>query len=490
MTRKSLYIAIALIATTVAPAFPSGKVSATDPVRRIHDGRLEVTFDLTLDSLRLRSDGQLYITPVVEGKDGASEVMPTVLVNGRNMHYLYHRGTVRNPSGHRYDIISEVKRNNGKPQSVNYSASLPLSGWMMSPDSYVRLVIDSCGCGHEYGRTVGDPWPLDLNPVKKMKAAYLTPAVTELPVSIHEGRARVQFEVDRTELHDQPYVCRNGQKIDNRAQLRIIDDSISYALSDPNVEIASINICGYASPESPYLHNDELSTGRSRALAEYLAAKYNLPRERSTYSAVPENWKEFRELVVASDEITPQQRADLLELIDRPAYGPADYDAKERELKTDRKFASLYRSLILPVWFPKLRATEFAISTRLKPLSDEKLAEVIHKTPGLMSLNQMMRVARLYPEGSPEFNEAIGIALAHYPDDEVANLNAAVAALKSGDIERASALLEKAGDRPEAENARGIIATARGDFEAARQHFEKAGNLTEADANRRLLEFN
>ena len=160
-----------------------------------------------------------------------------------------------------------------------------------------------------------------------------------------------------------------------------------------------------------------------------------------------------------------------------------------RQLKKSPKFARLYRSLILPEWFPRLRATKFTISTRLRPMSDEQLASVIAKTPALMSLNQMFRVARLYPEGSPEFNSVIATALTYYPDDTVANLNAAVAAIKSGDLDRASLYLARSDKSPEAENARGVLAAHEGDYEAARRHFEAAAPLPEAVRNIALINF-
>ena len=312
--------------------------------------------------------------------------------------------------------------------------------------------------------------------------------MTQSPITKHEGRARVQFEVDRTELHTTPYRTRRGnQLIDNREQLKIIDDSVRYALSDPNVEIASIEITGYASPESPYTHNEFLATNRSRALAEYLREFYKLPVGATRYSSVPENWEEFRQQVVSSKEITERERADLLELIDRPAYGPSDYDAKEQVLKTDPRFAALYRAKILPEWFPMLRATKFAINTILRPQPDEKLAEIIKTKPQLLSLNQMFRVARLYPEGSDEFDDVIATALKYYPDDPVANLNSAVVAMREGKYAAAAALLAKAGDSPEAENARGVLAAHNNDFDAAQRHFDAAGNLPEAVKNKALL---
>lgn len=454
------------------------------------DSDMVLSSVISLDSLRLDANRQIFITPVMSGPDNRRIVFPTVLVNGRNMHYVYERAGLSKDQRNRYGNLQQaVRRHNGKAESIDYLAKVPAERWMMNPAALVAFTLDTCGCGINLGSVVGDSIPVAENPAGLMRLAYVTPKVTELPVSVHEGKAKVQFEVDKTVLHDTPYRTPRGMLIDNVAQLRMIDDSVSYALSDPNVEIAAINICGYASPESPYIHNDELATGRSRALAEYLAQKYNLPADRSHYSAVPENWEGFRMQVLASQNITDKQRADLLALIDTPAYGPSDYDAKERALKTDRRFATLYRTEILPKWFPELRVTKFEIHTRLKPMSDTKLAEVIQKTPEMLSLNQMMRVARLYPEGSPEFNSTIETSLKYYPEDTVAIVNAAIAALDAGDNERADMLLQRADASPEAENARGVLETRRGNYDEALRHFRAAETLPEAVKNRTFVEW-
>ena len=481
----SAVLAASLSASAFAAA-PAGKIAMENMEFYRHGDNFNLQLNYVLDSLRLGSNRQILVTPVVEGAQGQQVAFPTVLINGRNMHYAYERGTVRDRLADSYDIVTEVRRYNGKAQEVAYSATTPFRDWMYESDAAITFRYDTCGCGRFAGQEI-ERIPLELNPVNQMSLAWLTPQVTELPVLIHEGKARVQFEVDKTELHPEPYVCRNGQRIDNREQLAIIDDSIRYATTDPNVEIARIEITGYASPESPYTHNDYLATNRSRALAEYIGDRYSLSPEVTAYGAVPENWTEFRQQVLDAKDITEKQRADLLELIDRPAYGPADYDAKERELRTDPRFAQLYRSTILPKWFPQLRATKFAISTRLKPMPDEKLAEIILKSPEQMSLNQMYRVARLYSEESPEFRRTIEIALKHFPDNPEANTLGAIFAIQSGDYDRAAQLLERAGDNPEANNARGIVATKRGDFKAAASFFDAAGRLPEAKRNKALL---
>lgn len=484
----SLLPLFALVATL--PSYGAGvsagvvKVTGTT-VNRVNDN-LRLSADIILDGMKLKRNSQVYITPVLEDNTGNSVVLPALLVNGHAMQIAYERHAINGDAGNR-EVFKAVKRKNGKSQTVSYLASTPLRKWMWNNNASVRWTVDTCGCGHLYGSLAGEPERLGLNPAPKMRVAFITPAVTELPVTVHEGKAQVKFELSKSELHSEPYTCRNGQKIDNRAELKIIDDSISYALSDKNVEIARIKICGYASPEGPYLNNQQLSTDRSRALSEYIAARYKLPAEKSEYDAVAENWKGFREIVVTSRNLNTAQRNDLLALIDRPAYGPSDYDAKEKVLRTDPKFTGLFNSVILPEWFPQLRATKFEISTRLKPLSDEELAKVMKSTPEKMSLNQMFRVARLYPEGSEAFNEAIATALRYYPDDETANLNAAAASLKSDDTDKARRLLEKAGNTPEAENARGILACMNGDMEEAEARFKAAGALPEAAKNLEMI---
>lgn len=443
--------------------------------------------DIVLDDLKLGANKQIYLTPVIEDEKGNSEVLPSALVNGRSMQIAWNRGTVKSNQKYTNGVSVVEKRRNGKPQTINYAVSVPMQEWMWGPSASLKWVVDSCGCGHRAGSVATESNLLTLNPAGKMRASYMVPKVAPVPVSIHEGKARVQFEVNESELHTQPYVCRNGQPIDNRLELRIIDDSISNALSNKNMEIAKIRICGYASPEGSYLGNERLSTDRSRSLAEYIVDRYHLPIERSEYSAVAENWEGFLQLAKEDTYLKPEVKAALIELIERPAYGPADFDAKENILKTDPRFKDTYYSVILPEWFPKLRTTKFEIQTRLKPLSDQELAEVIKTDPEKLSLNQMFRVSGLYPEGSPEFNSTIDTMLLYYKDDEAANLNAASAAIKRGDLDKAEQYLRKAGNSPEAYNARGILATWHGDMEQAREYFIKAGALPEAVKNLEML---
>ena len=462
------------------------------------DSLLVVTADFVLDSLDLKSNRQVLITPVLLGPDSPepsiadngqrvtdnAKILPSVLVNGRNMHISYERGVLRSfPALRDHDIWKELQRRNGSRQTVEYTAKVGLEPWMREEGARVSFRYDPCGCGIASAPEIYDyliPWEPERVPEIITRELLVLPEIDVPNVQVHAGRARIQFEVDRTALHVLPYTCRNGQLIDNRAQLKVIDDSVRYALSDPNVELVGIEICGYASPESPYLHNEELANGRSKALAEYLADLYSIPREKATYSAVVENWGEFRDMVESSEEITDLQRRQLLELIDAPATTPQEYDRKETILKTDPKFAKLYRELILPKWFPLLRATTFALQTQLKEMDDGKLAEVFRSTPEKMSLQQFCRVARLYPADSDEFHDVVMTALAFYPSDVTAVTNAAISEMAKGDYEAARKLLDRGEQTPAVFRLRGMMAESERSYDEAARYYSLAGDEEKA----------
>lgn len=485
-----LYCTLVAICTTTAKA-GDGVITSRDITLTPSGSDLIVSMNFMLDQLALKSNHQVFVTPYIE--NGTESVMlPTYVFSGRNMHYVYLRSGETKATGKtKYNIAREMYAAKGQSEPVAYTQRVPLESWMLNPDAQLRLSFDTCGCGRAIGESALRQ-PLNLNPVDRMLVIPFPRPVAEKPVVInHHGKARVQFQVDRFELHDQVYtythkVTKRKHTIDNRAELKTICDSIEYATSNPNVVIAGVQICGYASPESPYDHNDYLATNRSRVLSEWIANRYQLADSVCTFSSVPENWKGFREQVVAAKDITEQQRKDLLELIDRKTYGASDYDQKETELKTSPKFAELYTSKIHPDWFPELRYTDFNIQTQLRPMTNEQLHQLIKTQPELMSLNQIYTVASECEHGSEEFRYAMQQAIKYHSEDKIANTTAAAMAVEAKDYEKAEKYLEKAGDNDDANVLRGIIATSKGDFEAARQWFSKS-NAPEAKRNLQLL---
>lgn len=103
---------------------------------------------------------------------------------------------------------------------------------------------------------------------------------------------------------------------------------------------------------------------------------------------------------------------------------------------------------------------------------------IIRENPKYLSLNEMYQVAISYPKGSKDFVDVFDIAVRMYPNDEVANLNAAAVALSQKDLNAALKYMEKA-DHTTAEflNNTGVYNFLNGDIQRAVAAFEQAARL-------------
>lgn len=117
---------------------------------------------------------------------------------------------------------------------------------------------------------------------------------------------------------------------------------------------------------------------------------------------------------------------------------------------------------------------DYTIKYDVKAFNLEEARKVIKTRPQKLSLQEMYMVAQSYPKGSDEFNTVFDIAVRMYPEDKLANLNAAYAAIERGDKVSAEKYLKKAGNGAEADNARGCLAVMNEDYETAKTFFEKA----------------
>lgn len=103
---------------------------------------------------------------------------------------------------------------------------------------------------------------------------------------------------------------------------------------------------------------------------------------------------------------------------------------------------------------------------------------IIRENPKFLSLSEMYQVAISYPKDSKDFVDVFDIAVRIYPNDEVANLNAAAVALSQKDLNAALKYMEKA-DHTTAEflNNTGVYNFLNGDIQRAVAAFEQAARL-------------
>ncbi len=97
--------------------------------------------------------------------------------------------------------------------------------------------------------------------------------------------------------------------------------------------------------------------------------------------------------------------------------------------------------------------------------------------PDQLSLHEFWDVAHTFEYGSEDYNRCMDKAFTYYPDSTVAALNVANAALRRGDVKRASVLLEKAGESGEAVHARAVLAILEGRYDDAERLLREAEAL-------------
>ena len=287
------------------------------------------------------------------------------------------------------------------------------------------------------------------------------------------GSAYIDFPVNQTVIYPDYH--------NNSAELGKIEGTIDSVRTDNDVTITSVWLKGYASPESPYLHNKDLAIGRTDALKTHIGQLFHFADSIIDTDYEPENWEGLRRYVEKSNI---DHREEILAMID------SDMEPDAKEAKIKRTYPKEY-GFLLQYCYPYLRRTDYLIKYKIRVFYDvEEIKRVMAEQPQKLSQNEFYLVAQEYEPGTPEFTEVFETAVRMYPDDEIANLNAANAAIRRDDFAAARRYLDKAGDSAEAVYARGALAVREKDYQAAKEYLEQAEKMGLEQASDTLKELN
>ena len=426
------------------------------------ENSLLVKMNLNMDSLEMSSNMRFVFTPMVKYKE-KYVLLPQIVLNGRKQDISYRRwGYKKFPS----DVFC-LRRKNDTRQTLNYTATLPFEAWMKNCN--IEIAEDLCGCG-------GEVLEQNLVVVHKIRTPYMPyirPKAEAQKERHEEGRAFIDFPVDKITLY--PDYRNNPQELNKIIQ------TINLVKEDQNTTITSISIHGFASPESPYEHNAWLAENRARTLKDYVCKLLHLEDHIFKVTSTPEDWDGLRKYV---KESALENKTEILALIDDQELDP---DSKEWKIKLT--YPEDYR-FMLETWYPALRHSDYVVTYSVRPFSVEEAKALLKTKPQQLSLEEMFLVAQTYKPGSGEFNEVMEIAVRMFPNDEVANINAACARMESGDLEGARFYLQKAGDSADALHAKGVLAVLEGNSVLARKYLEEAqkAGARKVNENLELLE--
>ena len=345
------------------------------------------------------------------------------------------------------------------PADLDYTQTVAWQPWMDNSEVLLRRTVYSCSNCLIDERI--DPLTsyFRINPAIPEIVYFPAPAQGPKMETL-EGEAFIDFVVDKTDIRPS---YRNIVR-----ELGKIQASIDTVLNDPDVRITGVWLKGFASPESPYSHNRDLAMGRTDALKHYINQLYKFPGEIVETAFEPEDWEGLRRAVEKSNI---DNREAILALID------SDMEPDAKEAKIKRTYPKEYK-FMLDNWYPALRHTNYRITYEISRFDNvDKIRHVMETRPSRLSLREFFILGNNAEPGSDEFNEVFETAVRMYPDNEIANINAANAALQRGDYTTAERYLGRAGNSPEAIYARGALAFLQGDYDTAERLMRQASSI-------------
>ena len=424
---------------------------------------LTVEMDVDLTALDVDANRAVLLTPrLVNGADSLD--LPSIGIYGRRRYYYYVRNGISTISGESEKSFRLSK----KPERLEYDNLVFYEDWMNG--ATLKFHRSDWGCCQqvlaEYDGIVGSHHEAFFP-----ELVFVQPKAEIMKSRSLSGSAYIDFPVDQTVIY--PDYRRNT------VELGKIQATIDSVRNDKDVTITSVWLKGFASPESPYKHNTDLAIGRTAALKKHIGQLYHFADNIIQTDYEPEDWAGLRRFVEQSNI---NHCTEILALID------SDMEPDAKEAKIKRAYPEEYR-FMLQNFYPALRHTDYRIDYNIRTFSDvEEIKRIIAEQPQKLSQNEFYLVAGKYEPGTDEFTEVFETAVRMFPNDTVANLNAANAAIRRDDFGAARRYLDKAGDSAEAVYARGALAIREKDYDMARRYLNRAKEMGLEKAARTLEE--
>lgn len=462
MRRIIVVIATVIVAhLTVSAQTDFKKIVINDADLARNQNLMTVSMDFDFSAFNVESNRAVLLTPyIIKGE--VSVALPALGFYGRDRYFYYIRNDKQLTNSEIKDAYLESKM----PEYIPYIVNVPFEKWMNGADLVIeRKVFGCCGKLEEEDFCILDKYKVFIP-----EYIYVKPPKPETRKErCIEGNAYVDYPVSQTVIY--PDYHNNDVEL---AKIKSTIDSVKF---DQDISVTSVFIKGFASPESPYNNNARLAKGRTQSIKDYVLGMYVFDDDLITTDFEPENWEGLREYLVTTNLPHKDQIISIIDNDDDP-------DRKEWQIKT--KYPDDYK-YILDNCYPNLRRTYYRIDYVVRSFSYadvDHIRTLVKTRPQNLSLEEFYLAAQGIDPNSEQFQEIFDVAVRMYPDDEIANLNAANVAMQNGDMKSAHQYIERSGNRPESIYARGVLAALQDNMDAARNFFMTAASLgiKEADA--------
>ena len=438
---------------------------------------LVIDMDIDMSRLNLQTNRAQIITPVIVSDNEEIE-LPKVMIQGAVRNKAFSRELELDDQAY-HDFTNNLPYAIVKPKGMlNYHVSIPYESWMSGASLDVEE--DLCGCGDQskiaHSR-IFDGLSKDIiaDPVYSVRPllAYIQPEVEVIKKRVEIGNVYLDFPRGKNVIY--PNFGNNP------VELAKIDNMIRTISTNKDITVQGVYIVGYASPESSVPFNTELSRARSESMMKYLMNNSNLSPGLFETRTGGEDWDGLRRLL---EDYPLSNKNEIFNLMN------SIYDLDQREKAISKVAGGRPYKIMYDELYPKLRRVVCEVNYTVKDFSLQEARENLEFAPHLLSLNEMYIVANTYEAGSKDFLRVFEIARDEFPDDPVANLNGAAAAISKNQLNEAEKYLKLSDpSTPEYINNMGVLQMLKGNYSEAEKFLKRAENegVSEASVNLREL---
>ena len=474
------FVVVGFICRAQAP----GQIYVIPKSLAIEGDKLTVEMMFDMSRLRIGSSESITYTPIITGSDN-QYVLPKLIVKGSNRIKADRREEAFNGQPAGFVVSQGENKNNpiysiekfNKRNMIAYRVSVAYSAWMMG--ATINLREETCGCGGT--QSMMTQRIINFNETSNSSGFqprfnFLVPDREVEKNRFDIGNAYLEFSQGGSTIN--PGFRNNQSELDKVNQL------ISMLMSDPDIVVTTIEMRGYASPEGSAQSNFDLSSQRARAMRDYFTRRLSqIPSSSYHIGVGGEDWDGLKNLLMSYPVSYKEEMINIINTVQDP-------DARERRIQQlggGDPYRQIFRDL-----YPKLRRVDCQINYTARNFTIAEGKERMQQKAKLLSQNEMYQIANTYPAGSSDFNRTLITAGQYFPNNDIANLNAAAAALSEGNPTLADEYLKNVKNTNSLEyaNCMGVLSIYKGNYTAAESYLRRAqeGGLAEATHNMRELQ--
>lgn len=330
----------------------------------------------------------------------------------------------------------------------------------------------------------------EIDPIEICKGTIVTPLLVEKSGKVILAKDKFERVTPQTTMAQINYL--KGKSDVRATELKDADivstkEWLATAETNPKINIKSVKITGFASPEGEEDKNGTLSTDRSNtaktAMMELAKKANNTKASGEIYSTSGsgEDFPGFKKALQNDTKMDADEKALIIRVIEMNA-SPAEREVELRNMRAT--FTYLDKNI-----FPLLRRSEMVTSYDLTGFSDEELKNYSVSKPDTLNLEELLFCATLYTDLNEKLR-VYKIAEGRYADDYRPANNVGAVLYMQNKVSEAKTKFEKANgikDNQISKNNLGAVAIVNGDRTKAWGLLNQAGSASETSYNKGVL---